>query len=255
MSLSRIKAGLAAFAFTISASAAQADEVTVFAAASTTDAVTEIGKMFTAATGHTVKASFASSSTLAKQIEQGAPAQVYISANEKWADYLDGKKLLAPGTRTSLLGNAVVLIAPKDSKSPDIRIERGFDLVAALEGGRLAVGDPDHVPAGLYAKEALTSLGVWAAVEPHLARMNDVRSALTLVARGEVPLGIVFATDAAASAGVRVVGTFPATSHPPVSYPVAMVAGNQSPAATAFLALMTSPDGKAVFKTHGFTVR
>lgn len=253
MSFPRIMALLAALAVAFSA-AAQGDEVTVFAAASTTDALDEVGRAFTAKTGHTIRPSYASSSTLAKQIENGAPVHLYLSANEKWVDYLEEHKLLAPGTRTSLLGNSVVLIAAKGSKVPDIEIGTGFDLAAALQGGRLAVGDPDHVPAGIYAKEALTNLGVWAVLEPRLARMNDVRAALTLVERGEAPYGIVYATDAAA-AGVRVVGAFPASSHTPVTYPAALVAGGDTPAARALLAFLGSPEAKAVFRRHGFTVR
>lgn len=253
MSLHRLLSAACGLAFLVS-TAVHADEIAVFAAASTTGALDEAGRAFNARTGHTLKPSYASSSTLAKQVEQGAPAQIFISANEKWADYLEERKLLAPGTRTSLLGNSVVLIAPVDSKSPDIKIEKGFDLVAALRGGRLAVGDPDHVPAGMYAKEALTNLGVWDVLERRLARMNDVRSALTLVERGEAPFGIVYATDAAAAKGVRVVGTFPPTSHGKVSYPVAMIAGQDKGAAKAFFDFMASPEGKAVFKRHGFTV-
>lgn len=253
MSFHRLLSAVCGLVLALS-SAAHADEVIVFAAASTADALTELGEVFAARTGHRLKPSYASSSTLARQIEQGAPAQVFISAHEKWADHLEGEKLLAPGTRTSLLGNAVVLVAAKDAAAPDIRIEKGFDLVAALRGGRLAVGDPDHVPAGIYAREALTNLGVWEVLEPRLARMNDVRSALALVERGEAPFGIVYATDAAAAKGVRVVGTFPASSHGKVSYPVALIAGQDKGAARRFLDFMTSPEGKAVFREHGFTV-
>lgn len=257
MRFSQLLGAVAGLALAVAAtlSGARAGEVTVFAAASTTDAVTEIGQILTARTGHTLRPSFASSSTLAKQVEQGAPAQVFISANEKWADYLEERKLLVPGSRTSLLGNSLVLVAPRDSDTPGLRIAHGFDLVAALKGGRLAMGDPDHVPAGLYGREALTNLGVWAVLEPRLARMNDVRSALALVERGEAPFGIVYATDAAAAPGVKVVGTFPADSHKPITYPVALVAGTQTQAARDFLALMQSPEGRAVFRKHGFTVR
>lgn len=253
--LKRFLGGVFALAIGISAAAARAEDVVVFAAASTTNALTEIGQMFTAKTKIGVKSSFASSSTLAKQIEQGAPAQIFVSADQKWADYLDGKKLLAPGTRTDLLGNSLVLISPADSKAPDLKIEQGFDLVAALQGGRLSVGDPDHVPAGIYAKEALTNLGVWNVLEPRLARQNDVRSALALVERGETPFGIVYSTDASVSKGVKVVGTFPASSHQPVTYPVALVAGQDSPAAKDFFAFMKSADAKAVFKKYGFVVQ
>ncbi len=250
----RILGAAAGLALALSTAAARADDVVVFAAASTTNAVTEIGQLFKAKTKNSVTPSFASSSTLAKQIEQGAPAHVFISANEKWADYLEQKTLLAPGTRAGLLGNSVVLIAPASSNAPDLRIEKGFDLVAALHGGRLSVGDPDHVPAGIYAKEALTNLGVWEVLEPRLARMNDVRAALALVERGEAPFGIVYGTDAAITKGVKVVGTFPAASHKPVTYPVALIAGKDTAAAKAFLDFLKSPEAKAVFTKYGFTV-
>lgn len=249
----KIQAFAAGAALLFSAFAAHADEVVVFAAASTTNALNDIGALYTAKTRNTLKPSYASSSTLAKQVEQGAPASIFISANEEWADYLEKKNLLAPGSRSSLLGNSVVLIAPTDTKSPDLKIETGFDLFAALQGGRLSVGDPDHVPAGMYAKEALTKLGVWEALEPRLARANDVRGALALVERGEAPFGIVYATDAAV-AKVKIIGTFPATSHKPVTYPVALIAGKDTPVAKEFFAFLKSPEATAVWKKYGFKV-
>lgn len=234
-------------------SPARAAEVTIFAAASTTNVIEDVGAAFQAAFGHVVVASFASSSALAKQIERGAPADVYLSASEAWADYLEERGLLIPETRKSVLGNAVVLVAPVASAPAPLAVQAGLDLVGILDGGRLAVGDPDHVPAGLYAREALVSLDLWGHVETHLARMSDVRAALALVERGEVPLGIVYATDAAASDRVRVVGTFPSGSHRPITYPVAIVAGRDSPAARAFIEFLATPAAQAIFRAHGFT--
>lgn len=236
-------------------STARADDLVVFAAASTTDAITEIGAAFTAKTGHGVRASHAASSTLAKQIEQGAPAHIFISANGKWTDYLDEKNLLAAGSRMDLLSNALVLVAPKDSATPDMLIDKGLDLAAALQGGRLAMGDPDHVPAGIYAKEALTRLGLWDELSGRTARMNDVRSALALVERGETPLGIVYATDVGATKNVRVIATFPAWTHAPVTYPAAVVAGKESAATKEFMAFLVSEEAAALFKAHGFSVK
>ncbi len=234
--------------------AARADEVTVFAAASTTNALTEIGRMFTAKTGNPVRSSFASSSVLAKQVEQGAPANVFVSADTKWVDYLDSRKLLAPGSRQDLLGNDLVLIAPLDSKLSHLALAKDTDLAALLDGGRLAVGDPDHVPVGIYAKQALQAMGQWPALEPRLARAESVRAGLALVERGEAPLGIVYGTDAAISTKVKVVGVFPADLHDRIVYPVALVAGNDTPAAKAFLAYLSSPEAKAVFVKYGFKV-
>ena len=236
------------------ASAARADEVTVFAAASTTNALTEIGRMFTAKTGNPVRSSFASSSTLAKQVEQGAPANVFVSADTKWMDYLAAHKLVAAGTRADLLGNGLVLIAPLASKLDHVALAKDTDLAALLGGGRLAVGDPDHVPVGIYAKQALQAMGQWKALEPRLARAESVRAGLALVERGEVPLGIVYSTDAAISKQVKVIGTFPDALHDRITYPVALVAGNATPTARAFLAYLSSPDAKAVFARYGFKV-
>ncbi|GBC59444.1 molybdate ABC transporter substrate-binding prot ein [Desulfonema ishimotonii] len=237
-----------------SAWADDTQKVTVFAAASTTNAITDIGKLFTEKKMGQFTPSFASSSTLAKQIDHGAPADVYLSANPKWMDFLEKKDMIEKGTRTDLLGNRIVLIAPPDGKL-NITIKAGFDLAGILGDEKLAMGDPDHVPAGIYGKQALESLGVWAAVAPKVARSKDVRAALALVERGEAPLGIVYATDAAISEKVKVVAIFPEDSHPAITYPVALIAGKTTPAAKAFLEFLRTPDAKAVFETYGFSVR
>jgi molybdate transport system substrate-binding protein len=231
------------------------ETVTVFAAASTTNAVTEIGGIFSKRNPVKVRTSFASSSMLAKQIQNGAPADIYISANVKWMDYLEANKMIESGSRIDLLGNRMVLIVPVDSTLDRIRIAPGFDLLSAIGQSRIAMGDPDHVPAGIYGKQALEQLGVWRAVEKHVARSKDVRAALALVERGEAPVGLVYATDAAITAKVKVVGTFPQTSHRPIVYPAAVVAGRRSPATDRFMALLRSPDAAAVFQKHGFSVR
>jgi molybdate transport system substrate-binding protein len=203
------------------AGAAEPDTVTVFAAASTTHAVTELGEIFSARRMGRIVPSFASSSTLAMQIESGAPANLFISADKQWMDYVDQRKLLAPGSRRDLLGNRLVLIAPQESPVAAVEIGPGMDLVGLLARGRLATGDPDHVPAGIYGKQALEHLNLWNAVKERLAPTADVRACLALVERGEVPLGVVYATDAAFSKKVRVVGRFPEGSHPPIVYPAA----------------------------------
>ena len=234
---------------------AASDSITVFAAASTTNAVTEIGALFSQQNEERFLPSFASSSTLAKQIDNGAPADIYISANKKWMDYLEEKKMIESGTRIDLLSNRIVLIVPAGSSVDTIAIAPGFDLLPFIGDSRLSMGDPDHVPAGIYGKQALESLGVWAAVESHVARAKDVRAALALVEQGEAPVGLVYATDAAISKKVRVVGTFPETSHPPIVYPVAIVTGKQSPATDRFMALLQSPEAKSIFEKYGFAVR
>jgi len=234
---------------------AQAD-VVVFAAASTTNAVTEIGELYDAQNkGHMVP-SFASSSTLAKQIGNGAPADVYLSANTKWMNYVEAKGLLTKGSRFDLLKNRIVLIAPLGSALPDITIEPGFSPSAALgKTGRLSMGDPGHVPAGMYGKKALETLESWNEVKDRLAPMKDVRAALVLVERGETPLGLVYATDAAISSKVRVVGTFPETCHPPIVYPVASLAEGNNAEAQRFLDFLRTPEARAVFEKYGFGIR
>ncbi|MBU4565347.1 MAG: molybdate ABC transporter substrate-binding protein [Desulfarculus sp.] len=231
-----------------------AGPVMIFAAASTTNAVSEVIKAYQAAGKGKAVASFASSSTLAKQIARGAPAQIYLSANVKWMNYLAEKKLLAPGTRVDLLGNRLVLIAPKGAKERG-PIQAGMPLLAWLGEGRLAVGDPDHVPAGIYAKQALKSLGLWEKAEPRLARAANVRAALALVERGEAPLGIVYATDAAITPKVMVVGVFPEAGHKPIVYPLALLKGQATPSAKAFWQFLQGDEAKGIFKKYGFSVR
>ncbi len=233
--------------------ASAADKITVFAAASRSDALNTIDTAYTAKTGVPVVASFASSSTLARQIEAGAPAQIFLSADTKWMDYLAQKSLLAPGTRTDVLGNALALVAPADSSIGALAIDRQLDWQRLLGAdGRLAVGDPDHVPAGIYAKEALTNLGVWPALQSRLARAEDVRGALTLVERGEAPLGIVYVTDARISQKVKIVGVFPASSHSPIVYPFAIVQGAATPAVQAYFRFLKGPEARTVFQRFGF---
>jgi molybdate transport system substrate-binding protein len=236
--------------------AAAENDVVVFAAASTTNAITDIGEQYAARNLGHVTPSFASSSTLAKQIASGAPADVYLSANLKWMDFLQEKKAIDAASRFDLLGNRIVLIVPTQSPIQTVPVKTGLALTPLLgKDGRLSMGDPDHVPAGMYGKKALEHLGLWASVENRLAPMKDVRAALVLVERGESPLGLVYATDAAISTKVRVVGAFPADSHPPIVYPVAAVAGGNLSAAQRFLEFLTSPDARAIFEKYGFTVR
>lgn len=231
-------------------------EVVVFAAASTTNAITEIGDLFAAkGLGH-ITSSFASSSTLAKQIASGAPANVYLSANKKWMDFLEEKGAIEKASRFDLLGNRIVLIAPLQSSIQSIDIKKGLDLAALLGSeGRLSMGDPEHVPAGMYGKKAMENLGLWDQVKDHLAPMKDVRAALVLVERTEAHIGQVYATDAAISKKVRVVATFPVESHPPIVYPVAAVAGQTTDAAAKFLDFLKAPESRAVFGKYGFEVR
>ncbi|WP_300674902.1 molybdate ABC transporter substrate-binding protein [Desulfoluna sp.] len=234
---------------------AQAD-VVVFAAASTTNAVTELGELYEARNLGHMTPSFASSSTLAKQIGNGAPADVYLSANTKWMNYLEKKKLLTRESRFDLLRNRIVLISPVAGSLANIDIHPGFSPAAAMGSeGRLAMGDPTHVPAGMYGKKALENLGSWGEVKDRLAPMKDVRAALVLVERGEVPLGLVYSTDAAISSKVRVVGTFPESCHPPIVYPVAAIAGGNQAEADRFLAFLHTPEGQAVFVKYGFGVK
>jgi molybdate transport system substrate-binding protein len=234
--------------------AAETASVTIFAAASTTNAITDISKLFAEKNKAKVTHSFASSSTLAKQIEQGAPADVYLSANPKWMNYLAEKQSIEPQSRFDLLGNRIVLIAPASS-TVKITVGPKFDLAKVLGNDKLAMGDPDHVPAGIYGKQALVKLGVWKDVEPKVARAKDVRAALALVERGEAPLGVVYATDAAITKKVKVVGVFPENSHPPIVYPVALVKGKGTPTAKSYLEFLKSSAAKTVFEKYGFSVK
>lgn len=234
--------------------AAQARPPLVLAAASLQESLTAAADAW-AAQGHSRPTiSFAASSALARQIEAGAPADLFISADEEWMDYVALKALLRPATRVSFLTNQLVLIAPRDSRIA-LRLAPGVPLARALGDRRLAIADPAAVPAGRYAKAALTSLGAWPSVEPKLARTENVRAALALVERGEAPLGIVYATDARASTKVRVVGQFSAASHPPISYPVALLATAASPDAEPFRRFLISSPGRAIFRRFGFGTR
>lgn len=243
-------------ALTLTASMGQAaDEprsITVFAAASLTNALQELGAEYTRTSGAKVEFSFASSSVLARQIENGAQADVFVSADQDWMDYLEKRTLIQPATRRNLLGNRLALVAPADSKLR-LKIERGFPLASALEGGRLATGDPDSVPVGRYARAALKYLGVWNEVADDLVRADDVRHALAFVAAGEAPLGIVYETDARIEKRVRIVDLFPADSHPPITYPIALTTGAVAGAA-AFVDFLRGPAGVQAFKRYGFTV-
>jgi molybdate transport system substrate-binding protein len=240
-----------------------AHPVVIFAAASLTDAVGEIARAFAARTAegsaesskqssgeNPVRTSFAASSVLAKQIEAGAPADVFLSADPEWMDYLEKRGLLKAGTRQDLLLNRLVLIAPADSRV-HLTLAPHADLGAALGGGRLATGDPDSVPAGRYAQAALKWLGAWEALAPRLVRAENVRAALEYVARGEATLGIVYATDALAEKRVRVVDVFPADSHPPIIYPVALTS-EARPEAAALEAFLEGEAAREIFARHGF---
>ena len=225
--------------------------ILVFAAASLKEALDENLKAFEARRGGWVVASYAGSSALARQIERGAPAEIYISADRDWMDYLQQRGLIQAGTRIDLLTNRLVLIVPAHSKTT-IEIRPRFPLSAMIGNERLAMADPDTVPAGKYGRAALESLGVWKAVSGKTARAENVRAALALVARGEAPVGIVYRTDAAAERDVRVTGTFDARLHPAIVYPAAILAGSRSKTASAFLAYLGGPAARAVWMRHGF---
>lgn len=239
---------LAALLATASAFAAAEERVLVFAAASLKNALDEVAAQAPVKSA----VSYASSSALARQIVAGAPAEVFVSANVEWMDYVQKAKRLLPGTRVDLLGNRLVLVAPATS-AVQVTPAPGFPLAKLLGAdGRLAIGQPDHVPAGQYAKAALQSLGVWESVRNRLAPAENVRAALALVARGETPLGIVYATDAADEPEVRVVGAFPADSHPPIVYPAALTTAAKGEAARRLLDFLGSPAAGRLFEKHGF---
>jgi molybdate transport system substrate-binding protein len=228
---------------------------TIFAAASLTDALRALAAEWQARGNPAPRLSFAASSALARQIEQGAPADLFLSADEPWMDYLQQRRLVAAGTRISPIGNALVLVAPADRARP-VALARGTDLAALLgPTGRIATGDPAHVPAGRYAQAALDWMGQWPALAPRLARADNVRAALLLVERGEAPLGIVYATDAAASPGVAVLGTFPAESHAPVTYPFALLRrAEANPQARALLGFLAGPEAAPGWQRFGFAL-
>ena len=237
----------------LGASAVHAADITVLAAASLTDVLGQIDTDFEKASGNKVKAAFGGSSALAKQLEKGAPADLFISADVPWMDYVAKANLIDPASRTDLLGNHLVLVAPADS-TETVTIDDKLDLAAQLKGGKLSVADTAAVPAGKYAKASLEKLGLWAKVEGSLAQGENVRAALALVERGEAPLGIVYQTDALV-AKVKVIGTFPEDSHPPIIYPVALtVQGAKSDAAKAYIAYLKSDAAKAVFQKAGFVI-
>jgi molybdate transport system substrate-binding protein len=247
-------AGLAAAALTPRpASAEDKKPVLVFAAASLTTAFNAIGAEWEKATGKKVSFSYAASSALARQMESGAPADLFVSADLRWMDFAAEKKLIKDDSRETLLGNALVLIAPQGDKI-DIKIAKGFDLAKALGDSRLATGAIPAVPVGNYAKQALTNLGVWEQIEPKIAGAESVRAALALVARGEAKLGIVYATDAKAEPKVKVVDTFPEGSHDPVVYPIALTASSTNPDAAEFLAYLRSPMAEKILADQGFTI-
>jgi molybdate transport system substrate-binding protein len=241
-----------AFAFAPYGHSAEPDKttLTVFGAASLTNVLQDLGDAFTKETSIAVKFSFAASSTLARQIENGAPADIFISADSNWMDYLQARHLIQDSTRHDIVGNRLVLIGPADS-TVNLKIEPNFALAAALGQGRLATGDPAAVPAGRYAQAALTKLGVWKDVEGRIVRADSVRSALSFVDRGEAPLGIVYETDALIDKNVRVIDVFPADSHAPIIYPVALTRVAQ-PGAAKFAAFIASPAAAQLFKSYGF---
>lgn len=251
--------GMVAVGFFLCIGAPQAKttktNITVFAAASTTNALTEIVAMYASEGNGAVALSFASSSTLARQIEHGAPADVFLSADTEWMAYLEEKKLLEPGSRSDLLGNRIVCIVPVSHAVPPVNISPQLDLAALLgKDGLLAVGDPAHVPVGKYAKAALERLRLWSQVENRIAPAKDVRAGLALVERAESPLGIVYASDAVISDKVRIVGTFPLDSHPDITYPVATVKTAKSAAALHFINFMSTPQAKKIWAKYGFEV-
>ena len=232
---------------------AQGRDVLVFAAASVKDALDDITAQYQRETGKHVRVSLAASSTLAKQIDNGAPADIFISADLDWMDYLAKRNLIKTNTRRNLLGNKLVLIAPRDAVA-QVKIEPGFPLAKLLAGGKLAMGDTAAVPAGKYGKAALEKLGVWPSVAGQIAQAESVRAALALVARKEAPFGIVYQTDAAAEPKVKIVGVFPAETHPAIIYPIALTAESTNPDAGAFLSYLESPKARPVFEKQGFTV-
>lgn len=245
--------GAVAFLLGAPASAQAPHGPTIYAAASLKNALDEIGAAWAKAGKRALRVSFGASNALAKQIEQGAPADLFFSADMDWIEYLAGKGLVRAETRVNLLANAIVLIAPKESVVT-VPIGQGMDLAQALGDGRLAMGNVDAVPAGKYGRAALEKLGAWDSVKDKIVQAESVRAALLLVSRGEAPLGIVYATDAAADPNVRVLGTFPQGSHPPIVYPVVLLKGATDAEAAGFLDFLRGPVAAAAFQRQGFTV-
>ena len=249
-----IAALLAVLAASLAPAAAQERPFTVFAAASLKNALDAVNAVFEARGGPKVMVSYAASSALARQIEGGIPADIFISADIPWMDHVAERKLIKASSRWDLLGNQIVLIAPRESKV-ELRIEKGFGLRAALGAdGRLAMGNIDAVPAGRYGKAALEALGVWRSVADRVAQAENVRMALTLVSRGEAPLGIVYRTDAASDPSVRMVGVFPDGTHPPIVYPMALLSTSTNPDAQAFVDFLKSPKARSSFEKQGFSL-
>jgi molybdate transport system substrate-binding protein len=232
---------------------AQQEPVTTFAAASLFEALNSIGKTFTNQTGVTVRFSFASSAVLAKQIDQGAPADVFASADVDWMDWAQARNLIKPQTRIDLLGNNLVIVAPSSAKFSTIQLTREA-LLEAIGQGRIATGEVNSVPAGIYAKAALEKLGLWNALSPRLAQSENVRAALALVARQEATLGIVYETDAKAEPRIKVVATFPADSHPQIIYPFALTTNAKGEGPGRFLSFLQGDAARAVFASQGFTL-
>jgi molybdate transport system substrate-binding protein len=253
--LRKIVCALAAALFLsagIGHAADQKSPVVVFAAASLTDAITEIGAAFTRETGIPIHPSYAASSALARQIEAGAPAEVFFPADQEWMDYLEKKQLLAPGSRKDIVGNKLVLIAPATSRA-SVRITTGSALLAAIGTARVATGDPDSVPVGKYAKAALTKLGAWDGLQARMVRAENVRSALAFVARGEAPFGIVYLTDARIDRNVKVLDTFPESTHAPITYPIALTKKADADA-QRFLRYVSGKSASATFEKFGFAL-
>ena len=229
--------------------------LTVFAAASLKESLDEAAAAYEKSTGQAVRVSYAASSALARQIEQGAPADAFLSADLDWMDYLQQRELIDTDTRRNLLGNTLVLIAPASGDTKPVALKPGIDLLPRLGGhGRIALALTASVPAGKYAKAAFTSLGTWNALAPRVAEAENVRAALMLVARGETPLGVVYGSDARAQPAVRVVATFPENTHPPIVYPVARIAASRHPEAAKFVRWLSTPAAARIFRTHGFKV-
>ncbi|MET0813973.1 MAG: molybdate ABC transporter substrate-binding protein [Pseudoxanthomonas sp.] len=259
MSRLPLKACICLFALIASGGALRAAEnaepLTVFAAASLKESLDEAAAAYEKASGHTLRVSYAASSALARQIEQGAPADVFVSADLEWMDYLQERKLVDPRSRRNLLGNTLVLVAPASGNVAPIKLKPGVDLLPRLgENGRIALGLTASVPAGKYAKASFVSLGVWNALEPRVAEAENVRAALMLVARGEAPLGVVYGSDAQAEPKVRVVAVFPEKTHAPIVYPVARIAASRNPGAAAFVRWLATPAAAKIFRARGFKV-
>lgn len=254
--LLRFAAAALAFVAGTAAAGGGTAPLTVFAASSLKESMDEATQAWAAATGERVRVAYAASPALARQIGQGAPADVFVSADDAWMDVLEAQARIDPATRTGLLGNRLVLVAPAGSAAPPVELRPGADLRTLLGArGRIALGAVDSVPAGRYARAGFQALGLWDQVAPRVAGVENVRAALMLVARGEVPLGVVYASDARAEPRVRVLATFPEGSHPEIVYPVARVAASRHPQAAAFVAWLRSPAAGAIFRRHGFRLR